>query len=440
MEPIIIYLLKVNVAFAILYGIYKLAFTRDTFFNLRRFVLLGVCIISLTYPLIEIPTIRYSAEDSTLLSYAYSVFLPEVTITSEAATPAATVWSWSNVLFIIYLIGAGLLLFRSFMEIGNLFKIRSGCNRLNLNGIPVYASREETEPFSFMQWIFLSPHSYSDSELDEVLTHESTHAREWHSLDIIFIQLIIIFNWLNPFVWLLRSEIRINHEYLADRNVVSAGYNKKSYQYHLIGLTTNPRMAAANLYNNFSVLPLKNRLKMLNKKETSNIMITKYLMFIPVFLFLLVFSNCAETPTPGKDKEFGGDLDEVVVVGYGVQGDEEKAIKEGDFSDYAGEVYDAPEVLPEFPGGEGEMMKFLAKNIKYPTLAQEAGIQGRITMRMIVEKDGTVSNIEVLKGVDENLDKEAIRVLKLMPQFTPGKNKGEPVRVSYKIPIQFRLQ
>lgn len=179
---------------------------------------------------------------------------------------------------------------------------------------------------------------------------------------------------------------------------------------------------------------------MLNKKETSNIMITKYLMFIPVFLFLLVFSNCAETPTPGKDKEFGSDLEEIVVVGYGVQGENQKSPQKGDFSAYSGEVYDTPEVLPEFPGGEHAMMQFLARNIKYPTLAQEAGVQGQITMRVIIEEDGSINNVKVLKGVHELLDAEAIRVLKLMPQFTPGKNKGEPVRVGYTIPIQFRLQ
>lgn len=227
MESIIIYLLKANVAFAILYGIYKLAFTKDTFFNLRRFVLLVICIISLTYPFVEIPIIRYSTEDSALLSYAYTIFLPEVIITNAAETQATTVWSWSNVLFLIYLTGAGLLLFRSFMEIRNLFKTRSNCTKQNINGVSIYANQEKTEPYSFMQWIFLSPQSYTDSELDEILAHEHTHTREWHSLDIIFIQLIIIFNWPNPFVWLLRSEIRINHEYLADRNVIFSGYNKK---------------------------------------------------------------------------------------------------------------------------------------------------------------------------------------------------------------------
>ncbi len=440
MEPIIIYLLKVNVAFAILYGIYKLAFTRDTFFNLRRFVLLGICIVSLIYPFIEIPTIRYGAEDNALLSYAYNVFLPEVTITDTTQSHYTSVWSWSNVLFGIYLLGMGLLLFRSLMEIGNLFKIRSKCRKQDINGITVYANREETEPFSFMQWIFLSPHSYSDSELDEVLTHENTHAREWHSLDIIFIQLIIIFNWLNPFVWLLRSEIRINHEYLADRNVIFSGYNKKNYQYHLIGLTANPRMAAANLYNNFSVLPLKNRLKMLNKKETSNIMITKYLMFIPVFLFLLVFSNCTETTGQDKGKEFGDDLGEVVVVGYGKEGVEPREAVEGDFSSYSGEVYDKPDVLPEYPGGETALMQFLSRNIRYPQEAQDKGIQGRVTLRMIIEKDGSINTVEVLKSANELLDKEAIRIVKLLPKWTPGKNKGEPVRVGYTLPVQFRFQ
>lgn len=108
-------------------------------------------------------------------------------------------------------------------------------------------------------------------EIKEILVHEQTHVRELHSADILLAQIAIIICWINPFAWLIRSEMRINHEYLADRKVIANGYDKKTYQYHLLGLE-HTQLAAANLYNNFSVLPLKNRIKMLNRKRTRNIM------------------------------------------------------------------------------------------------------------------------------------------------------------------------
>lgn len=104
------------------------------------------------------------------------------------------------------------------------------------------------------------------------------------------------------------------------------------------------------------------------------------------------------------------------------------------------QVFTVVEVMPEYPGGQGELLKFLAKNIKYPVIAQENGIQGRVTASFIVEKDGSIRDIEVIRGVDPSLDKEAIRVLSGMPDWTPGKQRGQDVAVKYTVPVTFRLQ
>ena len=96
--------------------------------------------------------------------------------------------------------------------------------------------------------------------------------------------------------------------------------------------------------------------------------------------------------------------------------------------------------MPSFPGGMGELMKFLGNNIKYPAVAQENGIQGRVIIQFVIEKDGSVANPVVVKGVDPALDKEALRVVKSMPKWTPGKQRGKAVRVKYTVPVTFRLQ
>lgn len=103
-------------------------------------------------------------------------------------------------------------------------------------------------------------------------------------------------------------------------------------------------------------------------------------------------------------------------------------------------VFTVVEVMPEFPGGQGELLKFLANSVKYPVIAQENGIQGRVIASFIVEKDGSIRNVEVIKGIDPSLDQEAVRVLSEMPNWTPGKQRGQAVAVKYTVPVTFRLE
>ena len=104
------------------------------------------------------------------------------------------------------------------------------------------------------------------------------------------------------------------------------------------------------------------------------------------------------------------------------------------------EIFVVVENQPEFPGGNTAMMKFLGDNIKYPVIAQENGIQGRVICNFVVEKDGSITDVQVVRGVDPSLDREAMRVIKQMPRWTPGKQRGQAVRVRFTLPVVFRLQ
>lgn len=105
----------------------------------------------------------------------------------------------------------------------------------------------------------------------------------------------------------------------------------------------------------------------------------------------------------------------------------------------ADKVFDKVDEMPSFPDGQGAMMEFLSKNIKYPVVAEENGIQGQVLVKIVVKKDGTINSPKVIKSVDPSLDKEAIRVVKTMPKWIPGKQKGEPVNVSVTVPVTFRI-
>jgi len=104
------------------------------------------------------------------------------------------------------------------------------------------------------------------------------------------------------------------------------------------------------------------------------------------------------------------------------------------------QIYTHVEVMPEFPGGEAELMKWLKDNIIYPTIAQEQGIQGRVMLRFVVRPDGSIDDVNVYKSLDPSCDKEALRAVKKMPKWTPGKQNGNPVSVYYNLPVVFRLQ
>ena len=109
-------------------------------------------------------------------------------------------------------------------------------------------------------------------------------------------------------------------------------------------------------------------------------------------------------------------------------------------STFSEKVYESAEAMPGFPGGSDGLFRFIANNLKYPLVCEENGIQGRVVCSFIVEQDGSISNISVVKSVNPALDKEAKRVLSLMPKWTPGREKGQPVRVKYSVPVTFTLR
>ena len=423
MESFAIYLIKVNIALIVLYAFYKLSFSKDTFFRLRRIMLLLICVTSLIYPLIDFSgwTDEYAIGET--FTTVYNKLLPEVLVTTAlpVATTEVEVTTWQTGIWvwIIYGLGIGMLLLRNLLEVSKIHRSLACSRRYSLKGVPVYQLEDVGEPCSFFHWIFINPIQYSDKEIDEILIHEQTHVRELHSLDIILVQLVILLCWFNPFSWLMTS-----------------GYDKKSYQYHLLGIK-HTSLAAANFYNNFSVLPLKKRIKMLNRKRTHNIMVGKYLMFIPVAALLLLFSNCANKKT---DKVQSDTEKADTVVAAEPDKPAEPQVEVAITETKGDSIYSVVETMPDFPGGQKELLSFLSRNIKYPTKAIESKIQGRVIVQFVVNKDGSISNAKIVRSVDPDLDKEALRVINSMPQWKPGMQKGEPVSVKFTVPIVFRNQ
>lgn len=535
------YFFKINVAIALFYAFYRLFFYKDTFFTWRRAALLCFFAISAVYPLLNIQTWITEQEPMVAMADLYAdIVLPEFTITPEQATS-----DWKSLL--LQTVGFAywgmviVLAIRFFIQLAGIIRLAFRCRKAKIGNTNVHLLRQASGPFSFFHWIFIHPTSHTEDELSEILTHEQTHANQWHSIDVLVSEIVCIFCWFNPFAWLMKREIRTNLEYLADNRVLETGHDSKAYQYHLLGLSHHK--AAATIYNSFNVLPLKKRIKMMNKKRTREIGRTKYLMFLPLAALLMIISNIeavarttkemakdvieaveenlasnsttpemevateaipVETPISQQDKDklvtYKGkvvDKDgkpvegaELLIDGSHKLPQDQSFVtdKNGNFSFMAFEnahigviwnkndkymlkgirydqkertnlkivmddqwqnppsndpnnpVFEVVEIMPEFPdGGMSGLMQFLSKNIQYPINAQKNHTQGRVTVQFVVNKDGSISEPKIIRGVDPDLDGEAIRVISLMPKWKPGMQKGQPVRVKYTVPVMFRL-
>lgn len=505
----VIYFLKVNGAFVLFYAFYRLFFYKDTFFKLRRALLLAFFALAFLYPLMNLQEwVKEQPPMASMIQLYSSILLPEVTI--EATR---TVIDWPHVSKTgtvgIYLGGVLWLTIRFFLQLSSILCLAYHSKKALVQGVPVYVLTKPAGAFSFFGMIFLYPEASSEKEISEILIHEKAHVSQGHSIDVLFSEFASILCWVNPFVWLLKREVRHNLEYLADNTVLRSGYDSKSYQYHLLGLA-HYSPAAANLYNSFHVLPLKNRIHMMNKKRSRGIGRSKYLAILPLVALLMLFSNIEAvariTGTLSRSladpqqievkakvvDESGGPLiaaaivvanstvgtiadaqgcftlkvpaDVILRFSYPGKVQREIAAKNigenmkivlastngsptgkiepviASAQDPSDPIYQVVDHMPQFPGGDLALLEYVAKHVKYPQDAHQAGVQGRVICEFVVAKDGQVTDAKIFQGVYPSLDAEALRVIRSFPAWTPGSVDGTPVRVKFTVPITFRLQ
>ena len=428
MAPEWIYLLKVNVGIALFYAFYKLFCCKDTFFQWRRMALLSFLVISFVYPLLNIQNcVQEQPKMNELVDY-YATWLAteDVMVTNEVTTlPTPDLMTLFGYL---YMLGMGVFFLRFLIQLLSIFRLVWKGTKTEVDGVKVISLDENVNPFSFFGWIFLYLPELREDSRQEILTHELTHVRQRHSLDVIVSELVTIVCWMNPFIWLLKAEIRLNLEYLADNKVAESLCNTKQYQYHLLGLANQNRQTG--LYNHFNVSHLKNRIIMMNKKRTRTTGRIKYALFAPLATALLLVSNIETVArtTERIAKDVVNNLTDTEVK------------VETDAIEQEGPVFQVVEEMPQFPGGMQEALNFLGTHVRYPVAAQEAKIEGRVIVGFVVGKDGSVSDIKVVRGINPELDAEAVRVVSMMPKWIPGKQRGKAVAVKYTMPIMFRLQ
>jgi len=424
-----LYLLQVNVGLILFYALYKLVCTRDTFFRSRRFILIVSLVLPFILPFIDVREWLESRDRMIMLThFDYSAVLPEIVVGSEAAETGNRVFVLSEWIGYLYLAGVVVLLVRLVVQAFSLYRLIVRMPEKEIKGVRVKCLNDPSGPFSFFGWIFMNPAAVKEDEISEILTHEMAHVKQHHSVDVLLAEMVSICCWMNPFAWLLKREVRLNLEFLADRKVMEAGFATKSYQYHLLGLAYNHKYG---LSNNFNFSHLKQRIIMMNKKKSNAAGHIKYALFVLPAFALLVAGNisCSQDASQTEDAK------EEVVAPVSPEAKEAPAD-----STAKEEVFMVAEQMPEYPGGMKEMLKFLQENVKYPENAMKNNVQGRVIVQFVVEKDGTPTEFKVLRSVDPDLDAEALRVMKAMPKWKPGMQKGQVVRVKFTVPVSFKLQ
>ena len=584
-----IYLIKLNLILALLCLLFQVLMHRDTFFGVRRLMLWGIYATAFLLPLCDVQALLTADTAATDMAEAYASYvLPTIEVTAmrvstlgiEQSEPGCGMWfvGMMAIWAILYLIPVVWMTLKLLWQIAYIIYLRCTCKpfqplTINHKLLTIYSFPRPCSPFSFGPWTFIHPDGMDEQTLREVLIHEQAHVRGWHTLDILFSQVVCILFWWNPAAWLMRREVRMNLEFIADKAVADSlspipmGGALKAYQYRLLGFATQTNVAT--IANNFNVLPLKRRIVMMNLKRTRRTGMVKYAVFVPIAAALLFLSNIdalarsikakvkplahieqaitapqtiasvMEDVQPAAEEPIVEQMERIVEETSAVQDSvvsevtspkalnlvhlhdkalwvvdnkvstkedaaklnaddiESIAVLEDNAAtsvwgsrgangvvviktknapmDGGDPIYDIVEQLPKYPGGEAELYGWMAMNLKYPAAAMEWGVQGRVIVTFVVEKDGTLTDISAAKLVDPKsgqemceivvtaktngqtpeeveaakhltegikaLKAEGERVVKALPKrWEPGKQGGKPVRVRFNLPITFRLQ
>ena len=425
MTELFIYQGKAALALVAFYIFYRLLLSKETFHRFNRIVLLGTAAMAFVLPLCVI-TINKTV---TLPATSYVETVAEAV--EGIAYETAAVYQepiWPAILLVIFIIGALTVILMTVISIIKVVSIiRSGESQTLDSGEILVITENGTAPFSWMKYIVLSREDY-ESGYSQILTHEKAHVALKHSWDLLFVDLITVLQWFNPVIWMLKSDLRALHEFEADDAVLRSGADIKEYQYLLIKKAVSK--SGYSVANSFNHSTLKQRITMMLNKKSSRMSAWKALYVLP-----LVGISLAATAETKVDYQYEGPQPEVV-VDTPVDKDSKKSVEEKKpvpFQQLAQK--------PGFNGGDAyEFSKWVSQNLTYPEKSLQSGAQGRVTLQFTITETGKVADVKVLRGVNEELDNEAVRVVSQSPQWTPGKDaNGEVVSVSYTFPVIFKL-
>jgi TonB family protein len=493
------YFLEANIALCLLLVTYILILKNETSFRVARMILLGGIGVSLIFPAIHVNGAALNIPS--LGQVMATVMLPEIVVMGyrETAARGTDVFSFLALLKYLYLAGAFAALIIFGYRISRLLQMIHKAKPVRRGSLFVSESDMTNAPFSFFSFIFIGKaNDLTEKEKEQIIAHEAVHARQFHSLDILFLNILGIIFWFNPALRIFKNIFVQLHEYEADaRSVKDEEMNDYCSLLARVALLS----ADIRIANHFSSSLTLKRIQMMRtiKSKIRPWKVAALLMLLPAFFVLLScqdqvmsdVTDLAKSSTVALDvpaavqqqydkmkeshpeKEFllvevDGDgqakvaslkekmsqlppetISSVNVIRHpGTSAepernfiiveytDELKVVQENSKTE---DVYTMVDETAMPADGLEKYYASLANNLTYPKSAREKGLEGKVFVSFIIETDGTLSDMKVVKGVSEELDTEAVRVIGIAGNWTPGKNEGTAVRQRMVLPINFSL-
>lgn len=497
MTQLILYIVKSLLCGALFWLLYKTVAERKCSYGVQRVYLLLSTLFTTLFPLIAIPVFKGSIPE---------IRLPEIIIRPDGsggvAESAGNIQSADPGIYLekIFFVAAVLYAIYLLFQISVLAAMYLTGEKRSIDGVRIVFNNNVKSPFSFLKTIFLNKKLLDDTtETQMLLCHERAHISRRHSGDLLFVSILKIFQWFNPFIFLSGKALASVHEFQADEDVIERGYDVDSYQRFILSIQFGISPLLANRLNNSLTIKRLRKMSILIKKKTSMagvvlLSLSALALFIGISCVTLeevkaavpdklvagVFdqqekkvsttpastaksapSNVTTTQNKPVQKKVKATTTTTTVTKKVVveevsptttktdliintQEDEIIPITRGDEKVYGPDdvvPFQIVEIKPTFQGGdENVFTKWVFEQLKYPADAVKGKVQGRVILQFVVDENGNVGNVKVVRGVAPSLDQEALRVVAMSPKWTPGTQRGKNVKVRYVFPVIFQLR
>ena len=429
------YLVISALSLAMMLVVYRVAMNNSTCHGFNRFVLLSSFATAAVIPLVHFNGVGERAvRTANVLLDGFTVYADAPAMKSAQSYAAAGGLGLTDILTIVYLVGVAFFLIRIAVGTVKSEIICHGRARTLSDGSRLVLTERNYAPFSWRNTIVISRSDYKENG-DVIIAHEQAHVHHHHSADVMIAQLFCALQWFNPAAWMLKRNLLEVHEFEADADVLGYGYDSTRYQICLLRCALQTRYSVSS--NSFAHCFTKKRIVMIKKTNSNPWVRLRVLLMLPVLALSVVLSSaCKQDTNTEMDVNTKDALPTSVY--WDIEECEECEMEEADTS----QVFMVVEEMPEFPGGEEALFDYLRSNLQYPERCKENKIQGRVLITFVVNKDGSIVDPAVVKSAGPEgveLDVEALRVVSSMPAWTPGKQKGQTVRVKFTLPVIFKL-
>lgn len=423
MKLLVNFLLEGSLILALGWVFYKVVLDKLTFFDWNRRVLLLLLGLVLVLPFLSF---QMSTTQSTLAEFT----LPTIQVGQEVEE-VKQAFGWQEALLAVYLIGLAWGLIKFSLGLAKpIFQLQL-VDKFDYRGMKV-AVHPSFEPASFFNYILLPKYDPEDADQQQILIHESIHVSKRHTWDLILIQLVKAVFWFHPLAYLYEKSLREVHEYQADQGVTQS-YSQFDYSRLLLRLITQDQ--GWQLMNSFNQFQTKKRIMMMNRTQSSGIQKGRFLLILPLLSLMVMVFACEQNleDEPLKPNELVEVINEDGTTGL-------KGVTNGRLVEISEDlIFDVVEDQPEPAGGMDGWNSYLSSNLKYPSQARQMGIEGTVIVAFVINTDGSIQDVEILRGIGSGCDEEAIKVIQNAPNWKPGKQREQAVRTRMRLPIRFKL-